>query len=186
MQKTVRVVSTEVTKAGKTDRVVLHHTNLDGSSYKPGTPDKIGNLAVKLDDVSRSTVLGAKAGDVLDIELTKDGNFWNLIKATASSGATPAPTFTQAAKKPAFDDVGVKVGAAANRAVQVLAATKGAKFTLDDVDAMTYEILVRQQRVEDNTRAGVNPVVNTATSDNDAKAFEDDDFFGTSSSQLQE
>lgn len=187
MQKTVRVVRTEVTKAGKTDRIVLHHTNLDGSTYKAGTPDKIGALAVKLDDASRNTVLAAKAGDTLAIEMLKEGDYWNLTKvAVGSSGTYASHTATTQTKKP-FDDVGVKVGAARNQSIAILSATKGSKFTLDDVDALAYEIVIRQAKQEDNIRNNTNPAeANRETTS--VGTFDDDDntFFGVSSNQMQD
>ncbi len=155
MQKTVRLArDVEIVKAGQTDRVVLHYTGLDGSSYTPGTPDRIGALAVQLDAETLATVKGAKSGQILNIEMTKTDKYWNLTKATVGSSGTFV-THTSAPRPPAkkpFDDVGVKVGASRNQAIAFLSATKGTKFTLDDVDTLAYEIVIRQAKQEDNVR----------------------------------
>ena len=155
MQKQIKVV--EVV-SGQKGRIDLVHTELDGSTFKQGQNNKVGTLASKLDADSTATLRAAKAGDTLSIEITKEGNFWNLTKAAA--GNSRAPTGQSNApqqKKEPFDTVGVKVGAARNQAIAYLSATKGTKFTLEDVDVVAYEIVVRQQAQEDAIRSNENP-----------------------------
>lgn len=199
MQKTVKVVAVESAKAGKTDRIVFHYTDLNGGSYTPGTPDKIGALAVKLDPDSLKvfTSLKDKAtdkkqttggwyysglSDVITIEMVKDDKYWNLTKAsTASASNSGSSTQQQQPAKKPFDDVGVKVGASRNQAIAILGSFKsGGKGTLveylNEVDALSYEIVVRQAAQEDNVRAGTNPATTPIKSATDS--FVDvDDFF---------
>jgi hypothetical protein len=157
--KVVKVSQIEKVKAGKTDRIVLHYEMLDGP--KKGEVWKIGALAIKLPDASRTALKDAKVGDNVEITMEKDGNYWNLteVKAADANTTTTQKTsqqHTTTQTKAPFDNVGVKVGAARNQAIAYLAAT-GMKFTLDTVDDVAYEIISRQQIQEDNVRAGNNP-----------------------------
>jgi hypothetical protein len=163
MKKTIKVNKVESLKSGKVDRVVLHYEVLDGP--KKGEVWKIGALKVKLDEASRNLLTGSE-GDLRDITIEKDGNYWNLTKveatgsmSTQSSGEYNKSTTnsTKTASSKPFDDVGIKVGAARNQAIAYLSATKGTKFTLDDVDATAYEIVERQSAQEATVRAGNNP-----------------------------
>lgn len=156
MKKTVKVDKVESLKAGKTDRLVLHYEVLDGP--KAGEVWKIGALAVKLDDASRSKLKTAQPGDTIDVTIEKDGNYWNLTKV--EDVGTTAAVKQQSTNKTSnnqYDTTGVKVGAARNQAIAFLSATKGKAFTLDDVDATAYEIVERQSTQEDAVRAGNNP-----------------------------
>lgn len=171
MKKTVKVSKVETLKAGKVDRIVLHYEVLDGP--KKGEVWRIGALGVKLDESSRNKLKAAQPGDVVDITIEKDGNYWNLTKVestgSASAQAPQSPagssnTTYKAASKP-YDDTGVKVGAARNQAIAYLSATKGKAFTLDDVDATAYEIVERQSAQEATVRAGNNPAKPEALTD---------------------
>lgn len=178
MKKTVKVNKVESVKAGKTDRIVLHYEVLDGP--KKGEVWKIGALKVKLDESSRNSLKGAE-GDLRDITIEKDGNYWNLMKvesvgsapaqAPRSSGGSSNTTY-KAASKP-FDDVGIKVGAARNQAIAYLSATKGKSFTLDDVDATAYEIVERQSAQEATVRAGNNPAKPEALAEQATQQYDD-------------
>lgn len=180
MKKTVRVSKVESVKAGKTDRIVLHYEVLDGP--KKGEVWKIGALKVKLDESSRNSLKGAE-GDLRDITIEKDGNYWNLMKV---EGAGSAPTQTQSTTtnlkhnaetiRKAFDDTGIKVGAARNQAIAYLSATKGKAFTLDDVDATAYEIVERQAAQEETVRSGNNPAKPEALAEQaQQQAYSDDE-----------
>ena len=84
--KTVAVTKVEKVKAGKTDRVVVHYKGDDGSDWK------IGALAVKLGEPTRKflkTIADGGKEVQADIELTKEGNFWNLIQAAEAGTLKP-------------------------------------------------------------------------------------------------
>jgi hypothetical protein len=162
MKKTVKVNKVETLKAGKVDRIVLHYEVMDGP--KKGEVWKIGALGVKLDNDTRAKLKAAQPGDIIDITMEKDGNYWNLTKVEDAGASTPAQASNGGGyHKPAtsagktYDDTGVKVGAARNQAIAYLAATRGKAFTLDDVDATAYEIVERQSAQEATVRAGNNP-----------------------------
>lgn len=167
--KTVKVVQVEKVKAGKTDRLVLHYELLDGP--KKGEVWKIGALAIKLPEDSRKTLLAAKPGDVVNVSLEKEGNYWNM---TAVEKAVVQQNNAIAAPKQTFDNVGIKVGAARNQAIAYLAA-QGKKFTLDDVDDVAYEIIARQQAQENNIRDGNNPFEHKVNDTKAAQHTNDDD-----------
>lgn len=178
MKKTVKVSKVETLKAGKVDRIVLHYEVLDGP--KKGEVWKIGALGVKLDDPTRNNLKAASPGDIVDITMEKDGNYWNLTKVedvgnTASAPSTGGYTkpATTSYSKPAYDDTGVKVGAARNQAIAYLSATKGTKFTLDDVDATAYEIVERQGAQEATVRAGNNPAKPEALAEQAQQTYDD-------------
>lgn len=94
VNKTVTVVSVETKKAGKTDRIVLNYVSPDGNQTW-----SIGGLAAKLDDTSRKALKAAKQGDVLQVEVAKVGDYWNLISAGGGSAVQAA---TKASDKPAY------------------------------------------------------------------------------------
>lgn len=84
--KTVAVTKVEKVKAGKTDRVVVHYKGDDGSDWK------IGALTVKLGEPTRKflkTIADGGKEVQADIELTKEGNFWNLIQAAEAGTLKP-------------------------------------------------------------------------------------------------
>lgn len=177
MKKTVKVNKVETVKAGKVDRIVLHYEVLDGQ--KKGEVWKIGALAIKLDESTRGKLKTVKPGDIVDITMEKDGNYWNLTKvedgdtSSVASAGSPVKSATRA-----YDDTGVKVGAARNQAIAYLSATKGKAFTLDDVDATAYEIIERQAAQELTVRAGNNPAkpeaVNAKANEQHSNETEDD------------
>lgn len=182
MKKTVKVSKVETLKAGKADRVVLHYELLDGP--KKGEVWKIGALFVKLDEASRKKIKAVKSGDVVEIDLLKEGNYWNL-KSIGDADSTPKATSTYKPyeKKSSNNDdnlTGIKVGAARNQAIAFLSATKGANFTLDDVDATAYEIIDRQATQEKTVKSGVKPAVEQAQQTNtvsfDTTDIPEDDF----------
>ncbi len=82
--KIVKVVQIEIIKGNKADRIVLHYVGTDNTAWK------IGALAAKLDASSRDALLGAKKDDLLDVEIIKEGNYWNLVKAAALNGEAAA------------------------------------------------------------------------------------------------
>lgn len=155
MKKTVKVSKVESVKAGKVDRIVLHYEVIDGP--KKGEVWKIGALAIKLEDATRAKLNSAQPGDVVDITMEKDGNYWNLTKVEDSDASSGASTQKATSIDKKWDDTGVKVGAARNQAIAYLSATKGKAFTLDDVDATAYEIIERQAAQESTVRAGNSP-----------------------------
>ncbi len=180
MKKTVKVNKVETLKAGKVDRLVLHYEVLDGP--KKGEVWKIGALAVKLDDASRAKLKSVQPGDVIDVDIEKDGNYWNLTKvddagSSTSTSNNSSSTGTSYKKATGNDDhlVGIKVGAARNQAIAYLSATKGKAFTLDDVDATAYEIVERQAAQEATVRAGNSPAKPEALNDEaNTQSYEDD------------
>jgi len=130
--KTVKVVQVEVAKAGKVDRIVLHYVGTDGDTWK------IGALATELDADSRKTLAAAKGGDSLSIEITKDGNYWNLIKASPAESSTSTTTSAYS-KTPASTtaqnrtDVKIQVMNALTNSVVSLGAGKTTKEYKDRV-----------------------------------------------------
>lgn len=99
--KNVTVVEVEKLKAGKVDRLVLHYVGNDKTTWK------IGALAPKLDEDSRKKLLSSQKDDVICIELLKEGNFWNLVKAsdalTEGSQVTPTTTTTSPDTKKSYN-----------------------------------------------------------------------------------
>jgi hypothetical protein len=121
----VTVHNVEKTKAGKTDRIVLHYT----SDKTKGEVWKVGALAIKLDESSRSVLNTAKAGDKIGINMTKEGNYWNLTEATTAvdesartSARTSASTKTSAGG--GYDNLGQQIGNSITNAVNSLGAGK--------------------------------------------------------------
>ncbi len=163
----VEVVKVEKNKRGKGDYLELVYKHLKGNYA--GQEWKIGNFTTALSEPVRALLLSSKAGDQVELETKKEGGFWNLASVTKAKEILPTlvnpnvrlggnPNIVVATvTKPTYDQTGVKVGASRNQAIAFLAATKGTKFTLDDVDKVAYEIVDRQARQEDNVRLGVNP-----------------------------
>lgn len=88
---TKSVTAADVVQTGgtaKSPTMVLHYYGDDGSVWK------IGNLAAKLSEATRNVLKSVRKGDTVDIEIKKEGNFWNLISASPED-----KTATSAAKK---------------------------------------------------------------------------------------
>ncbi len=142
------------TKKTKNDYIIVHYKRLDGNN--PGEETKGGAFVASLSESSKDLI---KAGGTFVVVKTKAGKFWNLTEVVDVSTYVEKPkstyTGTKSYSSSTYDTTGVKVGAARNQAIAFLAATKGTKFTLDDVDAIAYEIVTRQAKQEDTVRAGV-------------------------------
>lgn len=150
--------------AQNTPAVNVLYKRLDGDAPKDMT---VRFLTGKLPEASQKVLKELKEGDKFVVVKEKSGEYWNLKEFQAASEWKEKPAYTPnkqwAGKsggsytKPAYDDTGVKVGAARNQALAYLAATwKGQEsFTLDDVDKTAYEIVQRQAAMEANVRAGV-------------------------------
>lgn len=120
----VIVKNVEKTKAGKTDRIVLHYT----SDKSNGETWKVGALAVKLDEESRAKLNTVQAGDTVGIDIAKDGNYWNLTKVgdpvqTAYSSRSAGSSTKNAANKTSgYDNLGQQIGNSITNAVNSLGA----------------------------------------------------------------
>ncbi len=154
----VEVVKVEKNKRGKGDYLELIYKHLKGNFA--GQEWKIGNFVTALSEPVRALLLSSQPGDQVELETKKEGGFWNLASVSKAKEIMAVPANVPAGAtltKPTYDQTGVKVGASRNQAIAFLAATKGTKFTLDDVDKVAYEIVDRQAKQEDNVRLGVNP-----------------------------
>lgn len=150
MLNNVEFINKAVTKAGSTTKIDVTYKHLSGK-FK-GQEWTKGALVPNLDDESKTILKESNKGDVIAVEIEKQGNFYNLTKVrSAQSAQKQKSTYTEK------DNVGIKVGAARNQAIAFLAATKGTKFTLDDVDAIAYEIVERQANQENTIRSNANP-----------------------------
>lgn len=124
MNKTVKVVKVETVKAGKTDRIVLHYEGTDGTTWK------IGALAVKLPEASRTTLLAAVPGSFLTVTMLKEGAYWNLTQVTsataagATSNTTKPAAPTNAQKSGGYDNLGQQIGNSITNAVNSLGTGK--------------------------------------------------------------
>lgn len=157
-------VKAEKTTVGKNDTpaVNVHYKRLDGE--KAGTEMTVRYLVGKLDQDSLAVLKELKPGGKFVVEKEKQGDFWNLTGFKPESEFKAKPAYTgggnhnkggynkSSGGNSTYDTTGVKVGAARNQAIAYLAATKGTKFTLDDVDAVAYDIVNRQQTQEENVR----------------------------------
>jgi hypothetical protein len=152
-------VSHTLSKRGKSDYIELTYKRLDGPN--PGAESKTGNFVTALDEASRELI---KAKGEFVVVKTKDGKFWPLTGVLSMDKyvAKPVSTFQKGtysggskSSSGSYDTTGVKVGAARNQAIAFLSATKGPKFTLDDVDIVAYDIVTRQAKQEENVRAGI-------------------------------
>lgn len=167
MKKTVKVSKVETMKAGKVDRLVLHYEVLDGP--KAGEVWKIGALAVKLDEPSRNLLKSAKAGDMLDIEITKDGNYWNLT-SVATAGSVSAPRPSMAPIRDNRQESIVFQNAMAHATAISIHNAGSSKVKLADVIAMAHDI----------AKVSIDPSKDVVETDNEnmAKTLQpsDDDF----------
>lgn len=171
MEKVIKVVKVETEKKGKATLITLHYEGKGGVWTMRA-------LAGKLDTDSRQALHDAKAGDMLKTTQEKVGEYNNLVKVEkASAGSSSTKTYTP--NKPRNDDnmVGIKVGAARNQAIAFLAATKGSKFTLDDVDSVAFEIVERQAKQEEVVKNKGNPATPEAINDELSHQNEKDDDF---------
>src|SRR6266702_3741473 len=106
MGRTVEVLGIDKSQKG---RVVV---TIPG---KEGKPWPLGNLISKLDDSTISVLKGAKAGDKLNIEYKKEGNFWNLVSASAAKAV-----YTGGYTKDKDNGAGAQRGNAVTNAVTVV------------------------------------------------------------------
>jgi hypothetical protein len=154
MLNNVKVVSVDTKPAGKTKKVDLTFEHLTGKFV--GQAWTKGNLIPNLDKASLDILATAKPGDQVAIELAKnEKGFYNLTKVATAQNTNKATAGNT--KNSTFDNVGIKVGAARNQAIAFLSATKGKAFTLDDVDRVAYEIVIRQAAQEEAISSGNNP-----------------------------
>jgi len=145
-----------------TPGVKVDYKRLDGD--EPGKAQSVTYIKGKIPEESRQLLSKLKTGDKFVVVKVKKENevYFNLSEfKDASTWVAPPPKkpWTGGGKsyeKKEYDQTGVKVGAARNQAIAFLAATKGTKFTLDDVDSVAYEIVKRQQTQEDAVRVGIN------------------------------
>ncbi len=168
-------VTKEKARNGKDDLLVVSYEHTSGRFA--GQVWSMRALAKALSAESRSILLNkSNLGHTISIDKEpyqytnasgEEKTGYNL-KSVSLPGVMPAavpstggtfinkPTSVASTAK-GYDDTGVKVGASRNQAIAFLAATKGAKFTLDDVDTTALEIVKRQASQEEIVRHGVSP-----------------------------
>lgn len=161
-----KYVKHEQIKVGKNGTPAIKVTYIRQDGEQKGKEQSIKYFVGKLDDVSKEILktASASAGLFNVVKEKKPGDeYYNFVKFQAADTFVekPASTWTGnkggswgKSEKKEYDTTGVKVGAARNQAIAFLAATKGSKFTLDDVDSTAYEIVKRQQAQEDAVRSG--------------------------------
>lgn len=158
MLNNVEFVSMKTSPAGKTKKVDIEFKHLSGK-FAGDTWTK-GNLVPNLDAESLATLKAATQGSQIALEISKnDKGFYNVtqVRPAGTVSAKSAPSRTESRPSAQSNTVGIKVGAARNQAIAFLSATKGKSFSLDDVDAIAYEIVERQAAQEKNVAAGNNP-----------------------------
>lgn len=160
----VKIINKEKIKRANHDYILLTYTRLTGDDA--GKEKKSGNFLSAL--VSSIEVLKVlKPGDECNITKEKKGDYWNITSIDMGDAPVVKDRGEYKAKSTnnsgTFDNVGVKVGAARNQAIAFLAATRGKDFTLDDVDAIAFEVVTRQQKQEDAVRNGTTTTTKVET-----------------------
>lgn len=133
-----------------------------------GKPDKemSANYIIGQFDTASSEILkGLNKGDkfvvVRALKVTPRGEFWNLhaLEDASTYVAKSAYTSNKSNSYSGGDNWGIKVGAARNQACVILGSVGNASIGLylDNLDNLTYELVKRQQQIEDNCRAGTIP-----------------------------
>lgn len=163
--KNVKVVAVDVpTETDQHPRYVLHYVGSDKTTWK------IGNLAFKLDEESRTLLRQAKKDDTISAEITKinkngdvvhkededQSGYWTLMKvgapiqATASSDKKPykkSTSYDNTPKAGSLTDVekgeGQQRGNALTNAVNIVIAkgVKDYKLALKDIAEIYNELL---------------------------------------------
>lgn len=182
MSEVFEFQSADWSKVGKNagiDRVVVNYKLLKGP--KAGEVWSTGTLAMNLDEESRAALKTLSPGDLVNLDIGRNEQNYRCVNAVRTVDAAEAAVQKQAAAaapRIAHDNtIGIKVGAARNQAIAFLSATRGKKFTLDDVDAVAYEIVGRQAEQEKHVKAGVIPpaaqsqVENNVVTDGDTPPF---------------
>lgn len=161
--------------------VNVHYVRKDGKDA--GKEMSVRYLVGTLDESSGAILKTLKEG--MDFVIVKEETpnpkdptrpYWNLKEFKSADGFVPKTAYVPHAgyggaggAKSEFNTIGIKVGAARNQSIAFLSATKGANFTLDDIDAVAYDIIKRQQVQEDNVKNNTIPTtkVNLANEEND-------------------
>jgi hypothetical protein len=161
----------EKTTVGKNNlpAVNVHYRRLDGEDQKDMS---VRYIVGKLDKGSQDVLRGLKAGDHFVVVKKKEGEYWNLdsFKPVTEWKEKPKKQWNgNQGQQKTYDDTGVKVGAARNQAIAALSSGKFVwdkisgeehghvpieSFSLDDIDAVAYEIVKRQAAMEENVRNG--------------------------------
>lgn len=143
-----------------------------------GKPDKemsanyiIGQFDTASSEILKSLNKGDKFVVVRALKVTPRGEFWNLHALEDASTFVAKPAYTPGKSNSSYsggDNWGLKVGAARKQAVVVLGAlgvnTKNINTYLEQLDTLTYELVKRQQIIEDNCRAKTVPEYNLISS----------------------
>ncbi len=163
MKSNVEVVQVETVKAGKVDRLVLHYK----AERTKGEVWKIGALSVKLSDVSRATLKAAKPGDVISVDIEKEGQYFNLISASTDTTATPtasaarATSSTGGAKTSGYDNLGQQIGNSITNAVNSLGTGK----TSNDYKQRAIEFILMGDDIRELVTSGnIKPLAKGAAS----------------------
>lgn len=180
--KTVKFMAVDNTPRGGKDYTSIVYQYLTGNYA--GVDKRIGNFPNKLSNETKALLKSAKAGDTVYLEtaerLVGNNKYIDLV-AVSSHGVADIPTSATSSSSTSntskvstgYDTTGVKVGAARNQAIAFLAATKGTKFSLQDVTATAYQIVKDQQEQEDNVRSGIDPTKSPSKSASDVNTDDD-------------
>lgn len=152
-------VKFEDTTIGKysTPARIVHYTD-------NGEARKAQYFKGKLDEASVTVLKALKVGDKFTVTKVKAGQYWNLESFGDAANYTPKPAynggggFRKPFEKKEFDQVGVKVGASRNQALQVmlldptLYSNMSLTLKLDALDHIATEIYHRQASMEERVR----------------------------------
>lgn len=157
----------------------LHGTKLKYVHMKDDGTEKettVQMLNKYLNSDSTAVLEKLKIGSEFVVVKEEQGEYWNFkelrdistyVAKPAWEGGQKSGYTRQSGGKSNYDDTGVKVGASRNQAIAYLAATKGTKFTLDDVDTVAMEIVKRQAAMETAVRKENN--TDKAAEENESK-----------------
>lgn len=171
MSENVQFVSLTSKPAGKTTRLSLKYKKLVGP--KAGEEWTVGNLACNLSNDAKNLLKASNQGDYLSIDITKEGNFWNLVDVKKGEQTTTQNTTNSTAgntRKSTDFNVGVKVGQARNQAVQILCARLEAGLTKtvsrDDIINLAFDLICDIEHMEEMIAKGENPSKLSAEQEN--------------------
>ncbi len=127
-------------------RVVLHYQGTDGTDWK------IGALESKLSNEAKANLKTIKAGETREIEVVKEGNFWNLTNVSAagsslnsdnssatSTGTAPSngAPYKAGPKTRSDTDIRIQVMNALTNAIVSL----GGKAAVKDIESRVLELV---------------------------------------------
>ena len=146
------VVVDNVTSGGTASNptAVLHYIGSDNTVWK------IANLASKLDESSKAKLRSVKKGDVVSVDMVKEGKFWNLVSVGEPVAETKGKG-SGTAKPGGYDSLGNQIGNCITNAVNSL----GQGHTTKEYKTRAEEFLQMGDEIRANAEAGVykNPLI---------------------------